>query len=114
MNAPLYEPLSDIPLKSLDGRALTLAQFKGQVLLIVNVASKCGLTPQYSALETLFENYRDRGLQVWASPATTLPARNRAAPTRYRLFARQTSVFNSRCLKKRTSTANRGTRCMRS
>ena len=68
MNAPLSAPLYDIPLKSLDGRALTLAQFKGQVLLIVNVASKCGLTPQYSALETLFENYRDRGLQVLGFP----------------------------------------------
>ena len=74
MNAPHADvilsvaPLYDIPLKSLDGRALTLAQFKGQVLLIVNVASKCGLTPQYSALETLFENYRDRGLQVLGFP----------------------------------------------
>ena len=68
MNAPFSAPWYDIPLKSLDGRTLTLAEFKGQVLLIVNVASKCGLTPQYSALETLFENYRDRGLQVLGFP----------------------------------------------
>lgn len=64
MNDALYA----IPLQSLTGRALSLAEFKGQVLLIVNVASRCGLTPQYSALEALFEQYRERGLQVLGFP----------------------------------------------
>jgi glutathione peroxidase len=64
MNSSLY----DIPLKTLNGAATTLAPFKGQALLIVNVASKCGLTPQYEGLEKLFEAYRGKGLQVLGFP----------------------------------------------
>jgi glutathione peroxidase len=60
--------LYDIPLNSLDGRALTLGEFKGQVLLLVNVASRCGLTPQYAGLEKLYASYRARGLQVLGFP----------------------------------------------
>lgn len=64
MNPSLY----DIPLKRLDGRATSLAEFKGQVLLIVNLASKCGFTPQYAGLQALYERYRGRGLQVLGFP----------------------------------------------
>ena len=70
MNLPLY----DIPLKRLDGHPLTLAEFKGQVLLIVNLASKCGFTPQYTGLESLFENYRERGFQVLGFPCNDFAA----------------------------------------
>ena len=70
MNPPLY----DIPLKRLDGSPTTLAEFKGQVLLIVNLASKCGFTPQYAGLESLFENYRERGLQVLGFPCNDFAA----------------------------------------
>lgn len=62
------ESLYDIPLRSLDGRDLSLAAFKGQVLLVVNVASRCGLTPQYAGLEALFASYQARGLQVLGFP----------------------------------------------
>jgi glutathione peroxidase len=48
----------------LDGREQSLAQFRGQVLLIVNTASKCGFTPQYAALESLYQTYRHRGFAV--------------------------------------------------
>ncbi len=64
----MNESLYDIPLKSLDGHFINLAKFKGQVLLIVNVASRCGLTSQYAGLESLFENYHGRGLQVLGFP----------------------------------------------
>lgn len=70
----MNESLYDIPLKSLDGRALTLGEFKGQVLLVVNVASKCGLTPQYAGLESLFKAYRGRGLQVLGFPCNDFAA----------------------------------------
>jgi glutathione peroxidase len=68
------DSLYSIPLKSLDGRPLNLKAFKGQVLLIVNVASKCGLTPQYAGLESLFKQYRERGLQVLGFPCNDFAA----------------------------------------
>jgi glutathione peroxidase len=64
----MTHPIYQIPLTRLDGRATTLGKFKGEVLLIVNVASQCGLTPQYAALEALYQNHRQRGLQVLGFP----------------------------------------------
>jgi glutathione peroxidase len=61
--------LYDIPLKRLDGSPATLAEYRGNVMLIVNVASKCGLTPQYTALQQVYSDNRDRGLVVLGFPA---------------------------------------------
>jgi glutathione peroxidase len=62
-------PLSlDIKLTTIDGEARTLADFAGRALLIVNVASKCGLTPQYQGLEALHERFRTRGFCVLGFP----------------------------------------------
>ncbi|MET0746865.1 MAG: glutathione peroxidase [Rhizobium sp.] len=63
------ETLFDIPLKRADGQPATLNDYRGQVILVVNVASKCGLTVQYEALEKLYEDKRDRGFIVAAFPA---------------------------------------------
>jgi glutathione peroxidase len=52
----------------LDGRAVTLEEFRGRVLLIVNTASQCGFTPQYAGLESLYANFRDRGFLVLGFP----------------------------------------------
>lgn len=65
----MSQTIYDIPVTSIDGAALTLESFKGKVLLIVNVASKCGLTPQYEALEKLYEDKRAEGLEVLGFPA---------------------------------------------
>ena len=61
--------LTTIPLTTIAGTPATLADYSGNVLLIVNVASKCGLTPQYTALEALYQTYKDRGLVVLGFPA---------------------------------------------
>jgi len=66
--------LQDIPLRSIDGKDTSLKAFDGKVLLVVNVASKCGLTPQYEGLEQLYRTYRDRGLVVLGFPANDFAA----------------------------------------
>ena len=58
----------DIPVTTLDGTPGTLAPYRGQVMLIVNVASKCGFTPQYAGLESLYRTYKDRGFVVLGFP----------------------------------------------
>ncbi len=61
-------PLNGIPLTTLDGRSTSLAELADGAVLVVNVASKCGLTPQYTALEQLAKNYGHRGLTVIGVP----------------------------------------------
>lgn len=66
---PEIESVYAFTMEDIDGRPRKLADFEGQVILIVNVASRCGLTPQYAALQSLYERYRDRGFVVLGFPA---------------------------------------------
>ena len=59
----------DFTMNSIDGQPVSLESYKGKVVLLVNVASKCGFTPQYAALEAVYEKYKDRGLVIVGIPA---------------------------------------------
>ena len=59
----------EFTLKSIDGESVNLAKYHGKVLLLVNVASRCGFTPQYTALEAIYEKYKSRGLVIVGIPA---------------------------------------------
>ncbi len=61
-------------LNSIDGTPAPLAEYKGKVVLIVNVASQCGYTPQYSALEAIYEKYKDQGFVILGFPANNFGA----------------------------------------
>lgn len=66
--------LASIPLTRIDGTPDSLGEHAGKVLLVVNVASKCGLTPQYEGLEALYGEYRDKGLEILGFPANDFGA----------------------------------------
>jgi glutathione peroxidase len=66
--------IQEVPLKTIDGKDATLGGYAGKVLLAVNVASKCGLTPQYAALEETYRKYKDKGLVVLGFPANNFGA----------------------------------------
>jgi len=59
----------DFTMNSIDGEPTPLSKFQGKVVLLVNVASRCGFTPQYAALEKVYEKYKDRGLVIVGIPA---------------------------------------------
>jgi glutathione peroxidase len=66
---PEVASLYDFKMKNIDGSEIKLETFKGRVALIVNTASKCGLTPQYEGLQALYEKYSDRGFVILGFPA---------------------------------------------
>jgi len=70
MSNKIYE----IPVRRIDGTDTTLGEFEGKALLLVNVASKCGLTPQYEGLESLYKEYKDQGFEVLGFPANNFLA----------------------------------------
>ena len=78
--------IEQIPVRTLAGEETSLAQFKGKVVLIVNVASKCGLTPQYEALEKLYQNYRDKGFVIAGFPSNNFNGQEPGTSEEIRLF----------------------------
>jgi glutathione peroxidase len=70
----MAEAIYDIPLRRIDGKETSLGAFRGKVVLIVNVASACGLTPQYEALQKLYEEKEEEGLVIAGFPANEFGA----------------------------------------
>jgi glutathione peroxidase len=82
--------IHDISINTLGGDAASLAEYKGKALLIVNVASKCGLTPQYTGLEELHERYGERGFAVLGFPCNQFGAQEPGSPEEIATFCSTT------------------------
>jgi glutathione peroxidase len=67
--APDNESVFEFTVKDIDGKDVKLSKYKGKVMLFVNVASKCGLTPQYNGLQAVYSKYKEKGLVVLGFPA---------------------------------------------
>jgi glutathione peroxidase len=74
LSAGAADSVYDIPLKDIDGKDTSLKAYKGDVILVVNVASKCGFTPQYTALEALYKKYALQGLVICGFPCNQFHA----------------------------------------
>lgn len=76
----------DFTLDSIDGQPTALATYQGKVMLLVNVASRCGYTPQYTALESLYEKYKIRGLVIVGIPANNFGAQEPGSNAEIKAF----------------------------
>ena len=82
----------DFKVKTIDGKEQNLSDYKGKVVLFVNVASKCGLTPQYTALESLYEKYKDQGFVIVGFPANNFGSQEPGTNEEIKQFC--TSKYN--------------------
>lgn len=82
----------DYKVKDIDGKEVDLAKYKGEVLLIVNTASRCGYTPQYKGLEATFAKYKEKGFEVLAFPANEFGAQEPGSDADIKAFC--TSKYN--------------------
>ena len=80
----------DYTVKDIDGKDMDLAQYKGKVVLFVNVASKCGYTPQYTALEKIYEQYRDKGFVIVGFPANNFKSQEPGTDAQIKEFCTST------------------------
>jgi glutathione peroxidase len=80
------EEITKIPFQTMDGKTTSLADFKGKAWLVVNVASKCGLTPQYTGLEKLAKKYQPEGLVVLGFPCNDFGAQEPGSKEEIREF----------------------------
>lgn len=82
----------DFTLNTIDGQPAPLAAYKGKVVLLVNVASRCGYTPQYTALESTYEKYKDRGFVIVGIPANNFGGQEPGTNAEIKTFC--TSKYN--------------------
>jgi glutathione peroxidase len=89
MTAPIY----DFEAESISGKTVKLSEYEGKPMLIVNTASKCGLTPQYEGLEKLYEEYKDQGLVVLGFPCNQFAGQ--CFPKLMSMVEKHTRFFNT-------------------
>jgi glutathione peroxidase len=82
--------IHDFTMKTIDGTAIPLATYKGKVLLVVNVASQCGNTPQYKGLETLYRKYKEKGFAILGFPANNFGQQEPGSNEEIRAFCQTT------------------------
>lgn len=88
-NQGMEDSIYGFKVKTIDGRETKLGEFKGSVLLIVNVASRCGFTPQYAGLEVLYKKYKDAGLAVLGFPCNQFGRQEPAGEKEIKSFCEQ-------------------------
>jgi glutathione peroxidase len=81
--------LQNIPLKDINGKDTSLKDYSGKVILLVNVASKCGNTPQYAGLEALYEKYKDKGFVIIGVPSNDFAGQEPGSPEEIKAFCTQ-------------------------
>ena len=81
--------LHEITVNTLAGKPQPLAAYKGKVLLVVNVASECGFTPQYAGLEKLYEEYKGRGFEILGFPSNDFGAQEPGSPAEIATFCKK-------------------------
>jgi glutathione peroxidase len=82
----IASPIQEIPVKDIDGKATSLKAFEGKVVLIVNVASKCGYTPQYKGLEATHKKYKEQGFSVIGFPCNDFGKQEPGSATEIKEF----------------------------
>ena len=84
--APSGKSIYDFKMKNIDGKEVSLSEYKGKVVLIINVASQCGNTPQYKDIEALYEKYKDKGLVVLGFPANNFMGQEPGSDEKIKAF----------------------------
>jgi Glutathione peroxidase len=82
----------DFTARGMDGRVTSLGSYRGKTLLIVNVASKCGLTPQYEGLEALYRKFAEKGSLYSAFPAINSGIKSRGTPSKFEISVRRSTM----------------------
>ncbi len=80
----------DFNVKTIDSKEISMSKYKGQVLLIVNVASECGFTPQYAGLEKLYQTYKDQGFEVLGFPSNQFAKQEPLSNEKIKFFCQGT------------------------
>ena len=90
MSAFAASSIHDFQMKSLGGEPVSLSDYQGKVLLVVNVASRCGFTPQYEGLQALHQKYKDKGVVVMGFPANNFGGQEPGSDAEIRTFCSRT------------------------